>query len=101
MVLFRKIFEMLDMNKDGTVDFNELLVVVVLTSRLNDIGARLAFAFDTFVIYFYISICICDVFSRWDESGDGQLDQGELANVISAIVSFLEYVKDNLFHILV
>lgn len=37
---------MVDVNKDGTIDFNEFLVVVVLYNRLNDLGSRLSFAFD-------------------------------------------------------
>ncbi len=49
MIIFRKIFEMIDVNNDGTVDFNELLVVIVLASRLNDLGSRLAFVFDMLV----------------------------------------------------
>ena len=37
---------MIDVNKDGMVDFNEFLVVVVLMNRLNDLGSRLSFVFD-------------------------------------------------------
>jgi len=40
---------MIDVNNDGTVDFNELLVVIVLASRLNDLGSRLSFVFDMLV----------------------------------------------------
>ncbi len=46
MLIFRKIFEMIDVNDDGTMDFNEILMVIVLMSRLNDLGSRLAFVFD-------------------------------------------------------
>jgi hypothetical protein len=45
---------MLDINNDGTVDFNELLVVIVLSSRLNDMESRLTFAFDTLVIIVHL-----------------------------------------------
>lgn len=44
--LFRNIFDMIDVNKDGMVDFNEFLVVIVLINRLNDLGSRLSFVFD-------------------------------------------------------
>ncbi len=37
---------MIDVNKDGTVDFHEFLVVVVLINRINDLGSRLSFVFD-------------------------------------------------------
>jgi hypothetical protein len=43
---------MIDVDHDGTVDFNELLVAIVLMSRLNDLGSRLAFAFDMLMIHF-------------------------------------------------
>ncbi|CAF0985718.1 unnamed protein product [Adineta steineri] len=65
---FEKIFEMIDANNDGTIDFNELLVVIVLMSRLNALDSRLAFAFD-----------------MYDASGDERIDREELADVISAI----------------
>ena len=41
---------MIDTNDDGNIDFNELLVVIVLMSRLNALESRLAFAFDMFAI---------------------------------------------------
>ncbi|UJR22077.1 hypothetical protein I4U23_025143 [Adineta vaga] len=65
---FEQIFDMIDVNQDGFVDFNEFLVVIVLINRLNDLGSRLSFVFD-----------------MWDQSEDGHIDQKELANVISAI----------------
>jgi hypothetical protein len=52
MIIFRKIFQMVDFDNDGTVDFNELLVIIVLMSHLNDLGSRLSFAFDMLVINF-------------------------------------------------
>jgi len=52
MIIFRKTFEMVDFDNNGTIDFNELLVVIVLMSRLNDLGSRLAFAFDMLVTIF-------------------------------------------------
>jgi Ca2+-binding EF-hand superfamily protein len=81
---------MIDVNKDGSVDFNEFLVVVVLINRLNDLGSRLSFVFD---MYRFLIVCkiffLLWLFSRWDESDDGSIDQKELANVISAIVNVL------------
>ncbi|CAF1328215.1 unnamed protein product [Rotaria sordida] len=68
---FGQIFDMIDSNNDGTIDFNELLVVIVLTSRLNNIESQLSFAFD-----------------MWDESNDGRIDQKELADAISAIYDY-------------
>ena len=77
---------MIDVNQNGTIDFNEFLVMVVLTNRMKDLASRLSFTFDMYVNKFVnpdeVSLC----WFRWDESGDGQLDQKELANVISAIV---------------
>ncbi|CAF1047519.1 unnamed protein product [Rotaria sp. Silwood1] len=63
-----EIFDKIDRDNDGTIDFNELLVVIVLMSRLNDVGSQFGFAFD-----------------MWDTSDDGKIDQKELANVISVI----------------
>ncbi|CAF1520805.1 unnamed protein product [Adineta steineri] len=65
---FEAIFDMIDVNKDNTIDFNEFLVVIVLINRINDLGSRLSFVFD-----------------MWDQSDDGHIDQKELANVITAI----------------
>ncbi len=45
-IIFRGIFDMIDVNKDGTVDFNEFLVVIVLINRIDDLGSRLSFVFD-------------------------------------------------------
>jgi hypothetical protein len=39
---------MIDVNKDGTIDFNEFLVVVVLMNRVNDLSSRLSFVFDMY-----------------------------------------------------
>ena len=44
--IFREIFDAIDVNHDGTVDFHEFLVVVVLMNRMNDLGQRLSFVFD-------------------------------------------------------
>ncbi len=43
---------MVDFDNNGTIDFNELLVLIVLMSRLSDLGSRLAFAFDMLVTIF-------------------------------------------------
>jgi hypothetical protein len=45
-LIFRQIFNMIDVNKSGTVDFNEFLVATVLMNRLDDLGSRLSFVFD-------------------------------------------------------
>ncbi len=37
---------MIDINKDGTVDFNEFLVAIILSNHSNDLRARLSFVFD-------------------------------------------------------
>ena len=46
IIIFSQLFEMVDANNDGIVDFNELLVVIVLMSRVNNLESRLGFAFD-------------------------------------------------------
>ena len=50
--MFREIFEMIDVNQNGTIDFNEFLVVVVLTNRMKDLASRLSFTFDMYVSEF-------------------------------------------------
>ncbi|CAF2692707.1 unnamed protein product [Rotaria sp. Silwood2] len=62
------IFDMIDVNHDGTVDFNEFLIVITLIDHLNDLGSRLSFVFDI-----------------WDDSEDGHIDQKEMENMITAI----------------
>ena len=52
---------MTDINHDGTVDFNEFLVVIVLFNRLNDPGSRLAFVFDLLVCFL---ICVVHNLSK-------------------------------------
>lgn len=80
-------FQTLDANNDGAIDFNELLLVIVLMSRMNKLETRLAFALNMFVMnIFEILMNLILMFIRWDTSGDGQIDQNELADVISAIV---------------
>ncbi|CAF4575300.1 unnamed protein product [Rotaria socialis] len=61
-------FNMIDANKDELIDFNELLIAIVLASRLQDVEARLGIVFDT-----------------WDLSCDGKINQAELVHVITAI----------------
>ena len=39
-------FQSIDTNNDGTIDFNELLLVIVLMSRMNKLETRLAFALN-------------------------------------------------------
>ncbi|CAF4032607.1 unnamed protein product [Rotaria sordida] len=62
------IFHMIDVNNDGTVDFHELLIVIVLIDHLNDLESRLSFVFDI-----------------WDDSEDEHINQKELENMISAM----------------
>ncbi|CAF1073738.1 unnamed protein product [Rotaria sordida] len=63
-----QIFERIDVNDDGTIDFNELLVLIAIRKKLGSLEQRLAFVFDL-----------------WDDSEDGQIDQQELTNLISAM----------------
>ena len=42
-------FQTLDANNDGAIDFNELFLVIVLMSRMNKLETRLAFALNMFV----------------------------------------------------
>ena len=84
----RAIFDRIDANNDGTVDFNELLVVLVLVSRLNSLESRLAFAFDMWVSDRRQDRLWDALFvSRWDGSGDGYIQREELSDVLSAMVS--------------
>ncbi|CAF2529611.1 unnamed protein product [Rotaria sp. Silwood2] len=62
---------MFDANHDGTIDFNEYLLAVAATSQ-GDLDDRLEVAFD-----------ICDT------SDDGQINQKELATMISAAYDLL------------
>lgn len=73
------------------IDFNELLVMIAVTSRLNNVDSRLALLFDSLVINktLFILFVICIDFPSWDQTNDGQIDQKELTLVISAIVSFI------------
>ena len=50
LFIFSQIFDTIDVNRDGLIDFNEFLVVVVLMDRLNDLGSRLSFVFDMYRI---------------------------------------------------
>ncbi|CAM4753974.1 unnamed protein product [Rotaria magnacalcarata] len=61
-------FNMIDAIKDGLVDFNELLIAIVLASRLQDVDVRLGIVFDT-----------------WDLSCNGKINQAELIHALTAI----------------
>ena len=42
----RTLFDRLDVNDDGSIDFNEFLVLVAIRNRFGDLERRLAFIFD-------------------------------------------------------
>ncbi len=76
---------MFDVDDDGAIDFNEFIVAVAVTSQ-GDLDDRLEIVFDMWVqsscrLYAFISF-------RWDTSDDGQINRNELANMISAMVTF-------------
>ncbi len=84
-------FDSLDKNSDGSIDFNEFLFYVAVTSRNANLDERLGLVFDLYVIEFFPNFSSIKSFthwSRWDVSNDGQLDQNELAHLISAMVLF-------------
>lgn len=47
----RNIFEMIDVNDDGSIDFNELLILITIRNQSKNLENRLAFIFDLFAIY--------------------------------------------------
>jgi Ca2+-binding EF-hand superfamily protein len=49
---FREIFDRIDVNDDGTIDFNELLVLIAIRNQLGNLEQRLAFVFDLLVFVF-------------------------------------------------
>ncbi|CAF2488426.1 unnamed protein product [Rotaria sp. Silwood2] len=63
-----QLFDRIDVNDDGTIDFNELLVLIAIRKKFGNLEQRLAFVFDL-----------------WDDSEDGQIDRKELTNLISAM----------------
>ncbi|CAF3426217.1 unnamed protein product [Rotaria sp. Silwood1] len=63
-----QLFDRIDVNDDGTIDFNELLVLIAIRRKLGNLEHRLAFIFDL-----------------WDDSEDGQIDRKELTNLVSAM----------------
>jgi Ca2+-binding EF-hand superfamily protein len=67
----RHAFSTFDTNNDGTIDFDEFLLAMAATNH-GDLDDRLGFAFE-----------------MYDSSGDGQIDQKELARLISAMVKDL------------
>jgi len=63
------------------------------TSR-GDLDDRLAFAFDLYALSIFSLFCIsfiCLTY-RYDISNDGQIDQDELATLISAMVPFFNFI---------
>ena len=78
------------MNDDGTIDFNEFLVLVAIRNRLGDVEHRLGFVFDLFVsLRPEIAADTPLYLFRWDDSEDGQIDRKELTNLIAAVVIHL------------
>ncbi|CAF1399753.1 unnamed protein product [Rotaria magnacalcarata] len=63
-----QIFDRVDINDDGTIDFNELLALIAVRKKFGNIEQRLDFVFDL-----------------WDDSDDGKIDRKELTNWISAM----------------
>ena len=47
--IFRELFHRIDVNDDGTIDFNEFLVLIAIRNQSGNIEDRLAFVFDLFV----------------------------------------------------
>ncbi|CAF1141714.1 unnamed protein product [Rotaria sordida] len=62
------LFDEIDTNKDGTINFNEFLFLTAVDNRTGSLEERLDVVFDL-----------------WDVSNDGLLDQNELAHLISAM----------------
>ncbi|CAF0860429.1 unnamed protein product [Adineta ricciae] len=62
------LFNRIDVNEDGTIDFNELLALIAIRNQLGSLEKRLEFVFDL-----------------WDDSEDGKIDKKELTNLISAM----------------
>jgi Ca2+-binding EF-hand superfamily protein len=50
---FRDLFDRIDVNDDGIIDFNELLVLIAIRNQMGNIEQRLAFVFDLFVLIHY------------------------------------------------
>ncbi len=53
LMSFRDLFDRIDVNDDGTIDFNEFLVLIAIRSQSGNLEQRLAFVFDLFVSVHY------------------------------------------------
>ncbi|CAF1020456.1 unnamed protein product [Rotaria sordida] len=62
------VFNIIDVNHDDAIDFNEFLFLAAVTARASNLDERLEMVFDL-----------------WDVSNDGLLDQNELGHLISAM----------------
>ncbi len=89
-LICRYAFATFDTNHDGSISFEEFLLALSVSSRGN-LDDRLAVAFDLyilciFLVFSILSVCLT---CRYDISNDGQIDQKELATLISAMVHLL------------
>ena len=82
---FRYAFATFDANNDGTIDFDEFILAIAATSQ-GDVDDRLEVAFEMSVTGLCFIVNMSCSSSRYDVSGDGQIDQKELTNMISAMV---------------
>ncbi|CAF1277753.1 unnamed protein product [Rotaria sordida] len=66
--LTSSLFDIIDINHDGTIDFNEFLFLAAVGTNTGNVDERLDI-----------------IFNLWDISHDGLLDVNELAQLISAM----------------
>jgi hypothetical protein len=95
MLISRYAFATFDTNHDGSISFEEFLLALSATSQ-GDLDDRLAFAFDLYILCIFLlfsNLSVCLTY-RYDISNDGQIDQKELANLISAMVHLFLYLID-------
>lgn len=81
----RYLFNMFDINKDGSINFVEFLLAIAWKTQ-DQLDQRLELAFDMFIRLFYEFWRLILFFFRYDVSGNGELDQNELTRLIIAMV---------------